>query len=212
MKMSCMRQKTVRGINLLIFNEWFEKVKCLKMQSAVRSLVMMKNAGYILFMHFNYITAKKIQVQTRMKRQTLQWRICLMRWALGPLNDQLSSLGAVFSASEWVNLVGSMLAVGPGPRGSDNSKLCAGTWPSLPLCVMWDAYTSPVPPDLELTQLLLPPLAPWFSRWRHWCEHPHPGIRVRVWACVGWLTQCPGSGPPQSCFAVRHSFELFCVV
>lgn len=100
------------------------------MKSAVRSLLMMKNAGYILFMHFDYITAKKLQVQTRMKRQTLQWRICHMRHALGALHEQLSSVGAAFSAW-WVS-------AGCGVRalGSDSPELCAGTWPSLPLCVI----------------------------------------------------------------------------
>lgn len=38
MKISRMRHRSVRGINLLIFNEWFEKVKCLKMKSAMRTV------------------------------------------------------------------------------------------------------------------------------------------------------------------------------
>lgn len=124
MKMSWMRQKSVRGINVLIFNELFEKVKCLKMKSTVRSLFMMKNAGYILFMQFDYI--KKLQVQTRMKRQTLQRRICLMRYALGPLNEQLSSLGAEISASGWVKPDG--VSAGHGVRSQAQWQLRALSW------------------------------------------------------------------------------------
>lgn len=134
MEMSWMRQRSVRGINLLIFNEWFEKVKCLKMKSSVRSLLMMKNARYILFMRFDYITARKMQVQTRMKRQTLQWRICLMRHALGSLNEQLSSLVVVFSASGWVK---------PGGVSAGRGVRSLGQWQLQALC--WDmAFPSPV--------------------------------------------------------------------
>lgn len=162
MKMSWMRQKSVRGINLLIFNEWFEKVKCLKTKNAVRSLLMMKNAGYILFMQFDYITAKKMQVQTRMKRQTLQWRIYLMRHALGILNEQLSSLGAVLSASGWVK---------PG-------RVSAGCSCSLP----WLTDSTSGGTDVSISI---------------------QACAARVWACVGWLTQCLGLGPPQSFFCCQ---------
>lgn len=84
---------------------------------------MMKNAGYILFMQFDYITAREMQVQTRMKRQTLQWRICLMRHALGPLNEQLSSREQCSVPQGGLSLAGSMLAVGSGPRGSDSTVI-----------------------------------------------------------------------------------------
>lgn len=71
------------------------------MQSAVRSLLMMKNAGYILFMHFDYKTAKKNaspnqDEETNTAMEDLSHETCP-----GPLNDQLSSLGAVFSSSGW---------------------------------------------------------------------------------------------------------------
>lgn len=59
-----------------------------------------------------------------------------MRHALGPLNEQLSSREQRSVPQGGLSLAGLMLAVGSGPRGSDSSELCAGTWPSLPLCVM----------------------------------------------------------------------------
>lgn len=98
---------------------------------------MMKNAGYILFMQFDYITARKMQVQTRMKTRTLQWRICLMRHAPAPLNEQPSSREQCSVPQGGLSLAGSMLAVGSGPRGSDRIVIAPSS--------CWDmAFPSPV--------------------------------------------------------------------
>lgn len=83
----------------------------------MRNLSMMKDAGDILFMQFDCVTARTTRLQTRMKRQSLQWRVCLMRHALGLLNVQLSSLRAVFCAQGGQCRM--LLAAGSGPSGWD---------------------------------------------------------------------------------------------
>lgn len=83
----------------------------------MRNLSTMKDAGDILFMQFDCVTASTTRLQTRMKRQSLRWRACLTRHASGLLNLQLSSLRAVFCAQGGQCRV--LLAVGSGPSGWD---------------------------------------------------------------------------------------------
>lgn len=116
---------------------------------------------------------------------------------------------------------GGLSLVGSGPRGSDSSELWAGTWLSLPLSVMWDACTSPMPPDLDLTQFLSP-LAHWFIRWRHWCEHLHPDIccsglgLCRVTYTMSQVRTCTKlfllSGRALSCFVCCRLRSLCCAL
>lgn len=167
-------------------------------------------------MQFDYITARKMQVQTRMKRRTLQWRICLMRHALGPLNEQLSSREQCSVPQGGLSLAGSMLAVGSGPRGSDSTVIAPSSvlGHGLPFPCVWCEMLTLHPCPQTWTSHSFCSL-PWLTDSAGGDTDVSSYIQAfvaQVWACVGGLTQWLGSGPPQSFFAARHSFELFCVV
>lgn len=153
-----------------------------------------------------------MQVQTRMKWQTLQWRICVMRHALGSLNEQLSSLGAAFSASGWVKPGG--VSAGCRVRSQGQWQLWAPSsalGQGLPFSCVWCEMLALHPCPQTWTSHSSYSL-PWLTDSTGGDTDVSIYIQTFVawgWACVGWLIQCLGqdlhkafllSGRALSCF------------